>query len=591
MLGSAGGFMRYTNAESFAKAYQNGTGGAFITTRNTSFTNVRTNQYQYNGFLEYNNDFGQHHITALAGGEFFESRAYSYSASGRGAATDFIPYLSAATEAVGIPYSGFDSWTRLSSAIARVNYSYGNRLSATLNARYDGTSKLNTYRYGVFPGISVAYNLHNEEFFDKINPGQVISSFKPRVSWGTNGSIDPLGDFAATPQYTSLGIYSGIGGFGATSLVNTDLKWERAQTFNFGFDLGLFKNKLVFIGDFFIRNVYDKLTSLPIPAWTGFTSYTTNLGQLQNKGFELEVRYNAIRSTTANGFNWDIGANVSHVKSYAIELPDNGQPLNRQSTTQVYDPASGQVIHVGGLQEGKRIGLDEVWAPIYDGIYRSKEELDAASKLVNSYLPHVNKRIKMLGDARWRDLDKNDTIDFRDMVYVGRTTPTVVGGFNTSLSYKGFSLFVQADYALGFTIVNQSWLRGMSQVQGSQNGPVDIKNTWSPANPNGSLPRYYWANYNRNYFRDAGGSTTAPANFWNKGDYLMLREVTLSYDVPATWLRTSLNNFVQNARVYFTGSNLHYFTNYSGTFPETGGNDVGRFPLPRTLTMGINVTF
>lgn len=588
-IGSAGGFMRYTNAESFTRAYFSGTGGAFINTRNTSFSNVRTMQWQYNGFLEYSKDFGQHRVTVLGGGEYFEAQAYSYSAAGRGAATDFIPYLSAATEAVGIPFSGFNSWNRLTSAIGRVNYSYGNRFLATINARYDGTSRLSTYRYGTFPGVSVGWNMHNEAFWDKINLNGKISAFKPRLSWGTNGSIDPLGDFAAVPQYNNLGIYNGIGGFGATSLINTSLRWERATTFNAGFDLGLFNNRVTLIGDFFVRNVFDKLTSLPLPGYTGFTSFNTNLGQLQNKGVELEAKASIIQAKTPTGLSWDVSANVYHVKNYAVQLPDNGQPNNRQSTTLVWDPKSNSLVHVGGLQEGRRIGLDEVWAPIYDGIYRTKEELDAAANLFNSYLPHINKRVKMLGDARWRDVDRNDTIDFRDMVYVGRTTPTVMGGFSTSLSYKRFSLFVQTDYALGFVIVNQNYLRGMSQVQGSQNGPVDIKNTWHPDNPNGSLPRFYWANHNRNYFRDAGGGTTAPANFWQKGDYLMLREVTLSYDVPAAWLQSKLRNYITQARLYITGSNLHYFTSYNGTFPETGGNDVGRFPLPRTLVVGVNV--
>lgn len=130
----------------------------------------------------------------------------------------------------------------------------------------------------------------------------------------------------------------------------------------------------------------------------------------------------------------------------------------------------------------------------------------------------------------------------------------------------------------------------MSQVQGSQNGPVDVLNTWSPDNTTGTLPRYYWANYARNYFTDAGGSTTAPANFWQQGNYVAMRELTLSYDAPAQLLERLSGKRVQGLRVFLTGSNLAYFTKYTGTFPEVGGNDVGRFPLPRTITLGATLS-
>ena len=181
-------------------------------------------------------------------------------------------------------------------------------------------------------------------------------------------------------------------------------------------------------------------------------------------------------------------------------------------------------------------------------------------------------------------------LEYRDFVFVGRTTPTVQGGFSTTLQWKGFTLFGQFDYSLGFVIANQMYLRGMSQVQGSQNGPVDVTKTWSPETPDGTLPRYYWANYGRNYFTDAGGSTTAPANFWQKGNYVAMRELTLSYDMPQSLMTRLSRDRVKSLRVFATGSNLLYLTRYNGTFPEVGGNDVGRFPLPRVLTLGATVS-
>lgn len=588
-IASGSGFYRYTNSESFTKAYLNGTGGALVATRNSSFANQRTAQYSYNGFLQYTKEVKQHAISVLAGGEFYDFKVYDYSATANLAATDFIPWLSASTAAVGVPYSAFSSWQRLASAIGRINYSYANTYLVNINMRYDGTSKLTNNRYGFFPGVSAGWNMHFEDFFANSVLSNYVTTFKPRVSWGQNGSITPLGDYAAIPQYGNVGIYNGAPGFAAGGITNTDLRWERASTLNVGVDVGLLGNRFTIIADYFIRNVYDKISSLTIPAWTGFSSYTTNLAQLQNKGIELEIKANVIRPTSGRGLSWDISANFYKVKNYTKKLPNNGLDKNRQSAIQVWDPSQNKSVWVAGLQEGNRIGLDEIWAPTYNGIYTNQAELDANASLLNTFLPYTNKRIKLLGDARWTDLDKNDTLDFRDYVYVGRTTPTIQGGFSTNVSWQGFTLYGQFDYSLGFVIANQMYLRGMSQVQGSQNGPVDVTKTWSPDNTAGTLPRYYWANYGRNYFTDAGGSTTAPANYWQKGDYLAMREITLSYEMPTKVLSQVSRQRVQGFRLFLTGSNLLYLTKYNGTFPEVGGNDAGRFPLPKTVTIGATI--
>lgn len=592
LLATGSGFIRYNTNETFNKEYQNGTGGAIISTRRAAYAINRFTQYSYNALLQYDKSFNQHHITAMGGGEYFEAKGYSYSAAATGQGTDVIPYLYGSTTADGVPSSYLGNWHRMASAIGRVNYGFANKYLLTLNLRYDGTSKLLDNRYGFFPGISAGWNLHNEAFFQDIPGSSIISTFKPRISWGKNGNIDPniLGDFATNLVYNNVGIYNGYTGYASTGLINTALRWETATSTNFGLDLGLFNNRLTIITDYFIRNVNDKLAGLNIPRWTGYSGFTTNLSQLQNRGIEVDLKANLLRPSTPDGFRLDVGANLFHVKNFAKKLPANGLENNRQGSIQIYDENLGKLVWVGGLQEGKRVGLDEIYAPVFDGIYRSEEEILKQGKIWNEFLPYTDKSVRLPGDARWRDRDGNDTINSYDYVYVGRTTPTLQGGFNTFASWKGFSIFAQFDYSLGFMIVNQSWLRGMSQVQGSQNMPVDVKDTWTPENPDAKNPRFYWANYGRNYFTDAGGGTTAPANYWQKGDYLALREITLSYDFPATVLKGKLNNTVKSFRLFLSGSNLLYLTGYNGTLPEQGGNDVGRFPLPRRITFGANIT-
>jgi hypothetical protein len=278
------------------------------------------------------------------------------------------------------------------------------------------------------------------------------------------------------------------------------------------------------------------------------------------------------------------------VKSYAKKLPFNGLPGNRTGGFFVWDPKNpGQQIYVGGLVEGQRIGSDQVFAPKWNGIYTDLTKISADANVFNAFLPYANKRIKQLGDAQWHQVNKNDTIDSRQFTYVGRTTPQHMGGFNVSSSWKNIRLYAGFDYAFGFVILNNQIVRGLSQVQGSQNSTTDALNTWSPTNPNGTMPRFYWANQGRNYATDASGNNPA-ANLWEKGDYLMLRELTLAYDIPQQTLGKVFRNRIKGLGFNVTGSNLVYFSGYSGNFPEVGGFDQGRYPLPRRLTFGLRAT-
>nr|MCU0395002.1 TonB-dependent receptor [Chitinophagaceae bacterium] len=600
VLASASGYMQYTNNNFFTKAYQQGNGGAFNTNRAASFNNTKTSQYTTNAFVQFSKNFNGHNITALAGGEFYEYRNYINSGFAQGAPTDLIPWLVASTppsvqgttiiNPAGAS-SNFNQWERIASAIGRVNYTYRNRYLLTGIVRMDGSSRLNKDNYyGTFPGVSVGWNLHNEEFYAGSGVSKYISSIKPRVSYGVNGNVNSLGYFATSQVYNNAGTYNGFGGTYAATYINSDLRWERTNSLNFGADLGFLNERITVNFDYFIRNVYDKLAGLNISAQTGFSSFTTNLGQLQNKGVEIAMNARIIEPARSGGFSLDIGANYFHVKSFAKKLPFNGLPGNRTNGFFVWDPKNpGQQIYVGGLVEGERIGLDEVWAPKWDGIYTDLTKITADANVYNAFLPYTNKRIKQLGDAQWHQVNKNDTIDSRQFVYVGRTTPQHMGGFNVSSSFKGIRLYAGFDYAFGFVILNNQIVRGLSQVQGSQNSTTDVLKTWSPTNTSGTMPRYYWANQGRNYATDASGNNPA-ANLWEKGDYVMLRELTMAYDLPASVLSKYLANKIKGLSVNVTGTNLVYFSGYSGNFPEVGGVDQGKFPLPKRLTIGVRVT-
>jgi TonB-linked SusC/RagA family outer membrane protein len=600
LLASGSGYYLYTTNNFFSKAYQQGNGGTFNTNRAASFNNTKDIQYTTNAFLQFNKIFSAHSVTALFGAEFFDFKRYVLSGFAQGAPTDLIPWLTASTSPSVInntitnpagASSNFSAWERISSLIGRVNYAYKNRYLLQGIIRYDGSSRLSSSNfYGVFPGVSAGWNIHNESFFKKSVLSKYVSTLKPRVSYGVNGNINSIGYFATAQVYNNAGVYNGLGGAYAASYINPNLRWERSNTLNFGADLGFLTNRITASFDYFIRNVYDKIAGLGISAQTGFSSFTTNLAQLRNKGVELSLNASVLRPTKLNGFALQVGGTLATAKTYAVKLPYNGLPGNRQSTFQVWDPNHpGQLLQVNGLIEGQRSGLDEVWAPKWAGIYTSAGDITKDANVYNAFLPYNNKKVKQLGDAKWYQVYNNDTIDSRQFIYVGRTTPQVTGNFYANEGFKGFHLYAGFDYAFGFVVLNNEILRGLNQVQGSQNSTVDVLKTWSPTNPNGTLPRYYWANQGRNFATDASGNNP-PANMWEKGDYVMLRELTVSYDFTSDLLQKVANNWVKSLQLYVTGSNLHYFSSYSGNFPEVGGVDQGKYPLPRRLTLGARIS-
>ena len=193
----------------------------------------------------------------------------------------------------------------------------------------------------------------------------------------------------------------------------------------------------------------------------------------------------------------------------------------------------------------------------------------------------------MVGDTRWKDVNGDGIIDSRDRVVLGRTTPDFIGGFTTDFTYKNINLFIKTDYAVGHLVHNGVRSRGISQVQGNMNWTSEIKDTWTPENPNADIPRYDFTDPRGNHKAGGEGQFTASSRYWEKGDYLALREITLSYNLPGA----AVNNAFKDIRFFVSGTNLAYFTKYSGYSPEKGGWDNGRFPLPRSFTFGINATF
>ena len=574
--------------ENFNRAYRVGsTTGPLRTAREASVRLERTLRNQLTGTLNYTKKFGDHNFNALIGAEYFKDNLFVTSAGTRNSPTDLIETLNAGAEADGIP-SSFETEYVITSAFGRLLYDYDNRYLFSFTFRNDGSSRLGNNKTGFFPGASVGWNVHNEDFFNDSSISNVISRLKPRLSYGVNGNQEVLSNYGVFGAYGSQGVYDGQTGYANSLLPTLDLQWEKSTTFNIGMDISFFNERLTFITDVYSRDIKDKLADLTLPFYTGFSSILTNNGTIRNKGFELQVNGDIIRN---EDLTWNVGATFTTNKNYVIDLPTNDNDLNRQGGELIWNPNTGQEEWVGGFQEGQRSGNDLVVAFEQDGVYANQTEADSDNSITDEFMPAASTNQRWAGDSKWVDQNNDGVINGLDRKVIGRTTPNFIGGLTTSLNYKNFNLFVKTDFATGHMVWNHIRAKGYGQTQGNLNQPIEVLDSWTPTNTETNWPRMVFVNDAKNVWRGNESASSLQnfgnEQFWEKGDYLALREVTLSYNVPTE----HFNDAIQGLSIYVTGSNLHYFKSMSGDTPEIGGVQYGAFPVPKTITIGLNVTF
>lgn len=580
--------------------------GSINTKRTTSASTARDFNQTYNSVLNYNTTiFDKHHLDAMLGVEYKDKYSRGFSASGSGAPTDDFMDLDLAlsdkstgdTRAI----SSGHSRQREMSLFSRINYDYDNRYLLTATLRRDGYSKLINNRWGSFPGISIGWNIHKEDFMESLS--NTINMLKLRLSYGKTGNVDPKGNYVTS--YSLQGLYgsfkyNGIIGNNLSTMPFPDLRWESSSTYEAGLD-GLLINKIDFTLSFYRRRTEDKIAALlpPISAGVPGGAFVTNNGTMENKGVELGLNY---RAYTTKDWQIDFSASFAYNANKIIKLPYNGLEKNRQNAFQVYDPNTKELIWVGGNQEGEDPNV--AYSYYAEDLYRTQADLDKyaanltdvnpGSKVLVGSAVYANmtpaQRTAVyqiaLGDVRWRDVNGDNIINSYDRVKMGRTVPPWTGGFGINAKWKNLALRTRFDYALGFVQYDgvNSWFLG--NAQGTFNTTTDVFDTWTPQNPNAKYPTYYWADqlFKNNTFRNS-------SMFVHKGDYLALREINLTYSLPdkiATKLKSQGVNFS------VTGENLTYFSKSTLFSPEANSIGVGGssgYPLPLTLIFGVQFIF
>ena len=588
--------------EKFTKDYEKNPGN-YDRTRSSSMQYTRDFRQTYNAVLNYKQTFFKdHNVELMLGTEYYDKYYRQFKASGQGAATDDLPDLGLTDP--GANKRSIDSEhkkLRILSFFGRLNYDYKSKYLLSAVFRRDGySSLLGDNRWGFFPGVSAGWIFGREDFIKNTIP--VMSFGKLRMSYGINGNASGIGEYDLQGAYGPTTNYNGNLAYLISKLPNPSLRWEKTATFEAGIDMSFFDNRLTTNFTFYNRLTSDKYASLSFPTSTGFSSVTNNNGELRNRGLEIELSGKIFEN---KDWSWSASGNISYNKNTIVSLPDNGLERNRQDAYEIYSGKGNEKMWVDGYQEGREPNMLYLYKA--DGIYKSYNEIPGNLIVkhmgsVTYYGPEAWNKLSaeeqdakknfpiQPGDVKWHDVNGDGTIDQFDQVKVGNMNPHWMGGFNTTLSWKGLKLYARFDFALDFWVYENSdqsktpWYMGC--MQGSYNVPTLYYDTWSESNPDAKYPRFLYADQlgKNNY-------NTPSTLFAYKGNYLAVRELSLSYALPQKWASAAK---MQRAEVSITGQNLGYITGAKNvSSPETGANGkVGSgYALPRTVLFGVNLTF
>lgn len=537
-------------------------------------------QLKFESLLNYNKSFGGSNLNVLAGYSYLGINTKDLRASAIGASTDKIETLNASPNKTEASTNIRDEI--LLSYFGRISYDFKKKYLFSANLRRDGSSRfLEGNKYGIFPGVSAGWMISEETWFPQTN---IFTDLKLRTSFGQTGN-NSVGLFDAQGRYGVGYVYNGGAGIRSTDMPNQNLTWETSTQIDVGIDLGLFNDRITFIGDYFDKNTSNLLFEKPLPNTSGYSSVETNVGKVKFYGFDIEL---SSINLLNDEFEWSSSLTFSFVKNRVLQLPENGRENNRIGGVIVPDGED-----YGGIAEGE--SLYRYFGYVVDHIIQTSDEAESAhfDDLSRGFSPVDGERIKgrkFPGDYEWVDRNNDGVINYIDQFQLGVTVPHTTGGFGNQFKYRNWSMKVYMDWAVGHSINDNAFMRFFMNTFAYNYTLVDeTKNTWKEPGDGAKYARLTAndpGDGSRNFAR-----TSSAFNF--SGNYLCIREVTLSYSLPVTKIQKI---GINNLNIYIGGNNLHYFTSLIGTSPERGASTTYsgsyyNYPAIRRFTIGINATF
>ncbi|WP_409014522.1 SusC/RagA family TonB-linked outer membrane protein [Dyadobacter sp. CY327] len=487
--------------------------------------------------LTYRQKIGTKHSFGILIGNTIQSDLNTGTTStGRGFASNSFKLISSAATT-----TGSNSWSKknLASFFSRIDYNYGGKYLIDFSIRADGSSSFGAdRRWGYFPSVGGAWRVKQENFLKNV---AVLSDLKIRASYGVTGNQNGLGSFAALGLWGSGSPYQGNPGIAPQQLANPDLQWERTSQFNAGADIAFFGDRLGIEVNVYSKYTSNGLLSLTLPATTGFANYRSNTAEISNKGFELAIRSVNFQNNT---FSWTTSFNVAR-NINKIEKLEN--PLEYGSRSLIL------------LQQGQP--LYSFW--VYKQLYVDPQT----------------------GNTVYEDVNKDGKITIADRQINGSIWPKFFGGLTNSITYKGFDINAFLAFQYGNKVYNHNKFFG--EGGGARDAARIIfasnNDRWQKPGDITDVPRPDGVNVNN--YRDGG------SRWLEDGSFIRLRSLAIGYTIPVRG--------ISSLRLYVTGSNLFTITKYTGLDPESSsssaqneqGIDLGTPPQPRSVLVGVNLTF
>ena len=538
--------------------YYNNTSYGFSPLKiNSNGSNSMSNNNQQRVLLQSSNNFtfdktwNEHHLTATAVWEATMSDTRSMGISGQNIQVESVGWWNVANALTRNASNGYSDWSMLS-GVGRVIYNYDNRYMFTGTFRADGSSRFTNNKWGYFPSVAFAWTASNEKFMEKVR--HIISNLKLRTSYGVIGNQDiaPYSTLALMSQTTTyFGSNTGVTGYWANTLATPDIKWEKTNQFDIGFDLGLWDNRLTLSFDYFDKRTTDALLSTSLPNYLGGTSYLINAGEVSNKGIDFTISADVFRT---NDFEWTASLNGTYLKNKVVKLTAQEPRLYSGVMPGICDDGTNIITEgeaIGSFYGYRWAGID---ADGYDTYYKS--------------------------DGSTTRNPEPTT----DRVVLGHSTPDFTLGWNNSLRYKNWSLNAFFNSSFGAKRLNvlrfaMNEMIGNSRMFTEAGHIEGIGTLWTdPSRTENNVTKANSSKYLEN------------------ADYFRCENISLSYNIPKSWAEFAdilLSFSVQNLFTItgYKGSNPAGFSFSSSAGDQATGVDTGTSPAPRIWTLGARFTF
>ena len=525
--------------------YPNSSGSASVNTGNMLHLNS-------DNIITYNKTINKNHNIFITGALTYEDYiAKTLGASGSGFLSDATQtYNIGSASIIGTPYTAYTDW-KLLSYLGRFNYSYKNKYLATLSFRADGSSRYSKgNKWGYFPSGALAWRISEEEFMTNIS---FISDAKIRLGYGETGST------AIDPYYTLDMLSSGKAifenalytYFAPGTRLPGSLKWETTAQTDIGVDIGLLDNRFRLTADYYIKNTRDLLNPVQLPQSMGYTNTVKNIGEIQNKGLDLQFDARVLNGI----FKWDVSANISFNKNKVAKLY-GGQDI--QGT--IYSVTIA-MDYLNLLREGKPISA--FYAYQFNG-FDDK------------------------GHLTYKDNNNDGVLSEKDKAWIGDPNPDFIYGLNSNMSWKNFDLNIFIQGSQGNDIFSLSMIEQNYKYYLGYNTLKEVLyNHWSPENPDAKYPAI-----------DNTTSTKMSDRFIYDGSYLRLKNIQLAYNIPMNKLGV---NLFRKGQIYISGQNLLTITRYPWWDPDVnskgGSNSVNQgidyysYPTAKGFSVGVKLSF